>query len=204
MLIDFCDQLDIPQLTTEQQTSCEGKVSSEEAGYALSTMENDSAPGTDGLTASFYKFFWKEIKHLITESFNEDFNCLSVSQRRAIITLIHKGKDLPKDQLGNWRPISLTNVDYKILTKSLALRLQNVIKSVVLDDQVVYIKGRNISTIIRFIDDVVELLPKYRAKDINHLIIVAKMCISKFVYGDYGNLLNLFEHELKMRKIFQT
>ena len=49
-----------------------------------------------------------------------------------------------------------------------------------------------------------ELLPKYMAKDINHLIIVAKMCISKFVYGDYGNPLNLFEHELKMCKIFQT
>ena len=59
LLIDFCDQLDIPQLTTENQTSCEDKVSSEEAGYALSTMKNDSAPGTDGLTASFYKFFWK-------------------------------------------------------------------------------------------------------------------------------------------------
>ena len=49
-----------------------------------------------------------------------------------------------------------------------------------------------------------ELLPKYMAKDINHLMIVANMCISKFVYGDYGNLLNLFEHELKMCKIFQT
>ena len=112
------------------------------------------------LLASFYKLFWKEIKHLVTESFNEAFNSgsLSVSQRRAIITLIHKGKDLPKDQLGNWRPISLTNVDYKILAKSLALRLQNVIKSVVLDDQVGYTKGRNISTIIRLIDDVVEYI----------------------------------------------
>ena len=49
-----------------------------------------------------------------------------------------------------------------------------------------------------------ELLPKYMTKDINHLIIVAKMCISKFVYGDYWNLLNLFQHELKICKIFQT
>ena len=49
-----------------------------------------------------------------------------------------------------------------------------------------------------------ELLPKYMVKDINHLIVVAKMCISKFVYGDYGNLVNLLENELKIRKIFQT
>ena len=36
------------------------------------------------------------------------------------------------------------------------------------------------------------------------LIVVAKMCISKFVYGGYGNLVNLLENELKIRKIFQT
>ena len=41
----------------------------------------------------------------------------------------------------------------------------------------------------------------FMEKQINHMIIVAKMCISKFVYGDYGNLLKLFEHELKLRNI---
>ena len=92
----FCEQLNISQLSIEQQTSCQRRL-------VMSTMKNDSAPGTDGLTASFYKFFWKDIKELVTESFNEAFNSgsLSVSQRRAIITLIYKGKDLPKDQLGN-------------------------------------------------------------------------------------------------------
>ena len=149
-----------PQLTPEQQTSCEGQVSTEEAGFALSVMKNDSAPGIDGLTTPFYKFFWKDIKDLVTEAFNEAFDIgnLSISQRRAILTLIHKGKDLSRDQLGNWRPISLTNTDYKILAKSLALRLQKVIKSVILDDQVGYIKGRNISTIVRLIDDVIEYI----------------------------------------------
>ena len=47
-------------------------------------------------------------------SFNEAFQNekLSVSQRRAVITLIHKDKNLTKDELNNWRPISLTNRDY--------------------------------------------------------------------------------------------
>ena len=127
----FRDNIDTPQLTPEQQTSCEGQVSSEEAGFALSVMKNDSAPGINGLTTPFYKFFWKDIKYLVTEAFNEAFDIgnLSISQRRAILTLIHKGKDLSRDQLGNWRPISLTNTDYKILAKSLALRLQKVITS---------------------------------------------------------------------------
>ena len=51
---------------------------------------------------------------------------LSFSQRQAVITLIHKGKDLPRDELSNWHPISLTNTDYKLLFKTLALRLSGV------------------------------------------------------------------------------
>ena len=92
-------------------------------------------------------------------SYNESFDKgkLSSSQRRAIITLIHKGKDLPCKVLGNWRPISLTNTDYKILAKTLALRLQKVIPDLVFEDQVGYIRGQNI-TIIRLIDDVIEYI----------------------------------------------
>lgn len=44
------------------------------------------------------------------------------SHRNAIISLIHKKDD--KDRLKNYRPISLTNVDYKIFTQVLANRLQ--------------------------------------------------------------------------------
>lgn len=157
---DFCKAITIPQLTDEKRNSCEGLVTSEEAAKALSLMRNDSAPGSDGLTASFYKFFWLQIKELVIDSFTAAFEngSMSISQRRAIITLIHKGKDLARNDLTNWRPISLTNTDYKILAKALALRMQNVIKHVVNEDQVGYIKGRNITTIIRTIDDIIEFM----------------------------------------------
>ena len=152
---NFCENVDIPELSTDQQASCEGMLTADEAGNALKNMNNNSAPGSDSLTAAFYKFFWGKLKHIVVASYNESFRLetLSVSQRRAIITLIHKGKNLPRDELGNWRPISLTNTDYKILTKALAFRLQGVVKHIIFEDQVGYIKGRNISTIIRVIDD---------------------------------------------------
>ena len=157
---EYCADLDIPQLSANQQASCEGMVTADEAGNALSKMRNDSSPGTDGLTAGFYKVFWCKLKDMLVESYNEAFRqgALSVSQRRAIITLIHKSKNLPRDELNNWRPISLTNTDYMILAKALALRLQGVVKHVIFEDQVGYIKGRNISTVIRLIDDVLEYM----------------------------------------------
>ena len=58
--------------------------------------------------------------------------------------------------LANYRPISLTNVDYKILAFVLANRLQTVIKSIVNPAQVAYIKGRYIGCNIRLLEDVID------------------------------------------------
>ena len=161
----FSHDIDIPKLSEEDKDICEQQLTLEELGEALSKMKNGSSPGYDGLTTSFYKFFWGQIGKLVHGSFSVAFDIgqLSVSQRRAILVLIHKGKELPRDILSNWRPISLTNTDYKILAKALAIRLQTVIKVVIHEDQTAYIKGRTITTIIRLIDDVIETT-KYNNK----------------------------------------
>ena len=57
-------------------------------------------------------------------------------------------------QLKNWRPISLLNVDYKVLTKALAMRLQNVLNKIISTDQVGYINGRYMGTNIRTTADI--------------------------------------------------
>ena len=56
----------------------------------------------------------------------------------------------------NWRPISLLNTDYKIITKLLASRLKNVLPDVINEDQVAYLKGRYIGQNIRLIFDILE------------------------------------------------
>ena len=57
--------------------------------------------------------------------------------------------------LKNWRPISLLNTDYKILTHVPANRLKTVITQIINTDQNGYIKGRNIAYNIRLIQDVI-------------------------------------------------
>ena len=79
---------------------------------------------------------------------------LSSSQKQAVIILFSKdGKDplLTK----NYRPISLLNVDYKILAKALSIRIKKVLNEIIYIDQVGYIKGRNIGEAIRLIDDMI-------------------------------------------------
>ena len=72
---------------------------------------------------------------------------LSHSQRQAVIVLIEK-KDKDKRFLKNWRPISLINVDAKIASKAIALRIKKVIGNLVHCDQIAYVCKRNIGELV--------------------------------------------------------
>ena len=152
------NDLTIPKITETEQKECDRSFTEKEIGNAVKTMKNGSSPGYDGIPIEFYKIFWNEIKSSLIASFEYSYDLteLSYSQRKGIISLLHKGKGLDRGDLSNWRPITLTNADYKILTKTLALRLYEVIKNIVKNYQKGFIKGRNIAELIREIDDIIE------------------------------------------------
>ena len=122
--------IELPFLSQNQCESCEGNITEDECIHVLRKMKRNKSPGYDGFTVEFYYFCWPVISKYVLASFNESFKSghLSVSQRRGIITLLHK-KNEP-ELLKNWRPISLLCVDYKLLTQVLAERLKNVIPHV--------------------------------------------------------------------------
>ena len=132
-------------------------ITNEECEIAITHMKPNKSPGSDGLTVEFYKLFWKDIKKLVINSLNEGFNLfkLSDSQKHGIITLSYTKED--KNNLNNWRPITLLNVDYKILTHILEKRLQSVLPKIISTDQNGYLKNRFIGYSIRQIEDILEL-----------------------------------------------
>ena len=79
---------------------------------------------------------------------------MSFSQRLSILSLLHKKGE--RNKIRNYRPISLTNSDYKILAFVLARRLQKVINNLIQEDQTAYIKGRFIGFSARTILDIFE------------------------------------------------
>ena len=124
---------------------------------ALKSMSNDKSPGNDGLTKEFYETFWNEIKNPLFASIQKSFEVdqLTNSQRQAIIKLIEK-KDRDKRLIKNWRPISLLNLDTKLLSKVLANRMKDVLPSLVKENQIAYVQGRFISEGGRLISDILE------------------------------------------------
>ena len=100
---------------------------------------------------------WPNIKNLVYNSFirSKDTGQLSASQRKGIIRLIYKGKGT-RNNLKCWRPISLTNIDYRIYAKTLANRLKYIVNKLINHDQNGYIKGRSPALILRTLDDIIE------------------------------------------------
>ena len=103
----------------------------------------------------FYEAFWHLVSQHLVAAFNSAYEdkIMSVSQRQGVIKLIPKPKK-EKQELGNWRPITLINVDTKIISKCLAKRISKVIGKLINCQQTAFIKGRYIGEGIRLISDI--------------------------------------------------
>ena len=143
------------KLNEEESNSLEGEITYEELANALKNMKNSKSPGMDGFTADFFNFFWIILGNFILKSVNYAYKngSLSVTQNQGIITCIPK-PNKPRQFLKNWRPISLLNVIYKLMSSVIANRLKLVLDKLIYNDQKGFISGRYIEENIRLIYDI--------------------------------------------------
>ena len=94
-------------------------------------MKNNKSPGLDGLPGEFYKCIWENISEMFYNALRDIFikREMSFSQRISVITLLFKKGD--RKDLKNYRPLSLTNTDYKIVAFIFARRLQKIIDGLI-------------------------------------------------------------------------
>jgi exonuclease III len=105
-----------PKLNDEQKQFMDNNLTLKELKEALFTCQ-DSAPGPDGITYGIYKKYWGIVGQILLDSWNHSLSSgkMPRSHLESIITLLPKeGKD--RLDIKNWRPITLTNCDAKIIT----------------------------------------------------------------------------------------
>ncbi|KAK1301698.1 hypothetical protein QJS10_CPB12g00661 [Acorus calamus] len=127
----------------ENEMLC-GPVSLEELRMTVFSFKPLSSPGPDGFSAQFYQLFWTLIKEDLHNAVKQFFRSGHILKQinHSFIALIPKS--LSADTLDGYRPISLCNTLYKIITKILAQRLQKVLPTLISLHQSAFIKGRNI------------------------------------------------------------
>ena len=85
---EFTQHLQIPKLSDDDRDNLEGPLSYDECKNVLESFQSDKAPGEDGFTVEFYKFFYDLLGENLLACLNEAYekNELTISQRRGIIT----------------------------------------------------------------------------------------------------------------------
>ena len=156
---------DVPKLTQDDSILCEGKIDKEEILKALKQMDNFKSPGSDGLPKDFYLTFFDIISDVLVSVYNNVYEegSLSDTQKLSYITLICKDINNASN-MKNYRPISLCNVDYKIISKVLTNRLSNVMDTIVFKDQTCCIKGRSIFDNIHLLRNVQDYVEQKKIK----------------------------------------
>ena len=148
----FTHELHLPKLSNAERDALEGMLTIEECKTTLRTFSLGKSPGEDGFTVEFYNTFYEILGQDLVNSLNESYELgeLSISQRRGVISLVPK-EDSNLLLLSNWRPITLLNIDYKIASKTIAKRIENVLPKLIHTDQTGFIKGRYIGQNIRLL-----------------------------------------------------
>jgi len=102
---------------------------------AVKDLKKGKSPGPDGLSSEFYKEFFPQIKKTLLDALNYVYCNNAVNEKfvEGVITLIHKKDEMEK--IENYRPITLLNIDYKILNKILNNRIKPYLRNIIYDHQ---------------------------------------------------------------------
>lgn len=140
---DFLARFRLPSLSRDLCDILASSISIEEIQSAIEQMASHKSPGPDGFPVEWFRFHMEFQSARLLSLFQQAFDSASLplSFSEALIVVIHKpGK--PPEHCSSYRPISLINVDAKILTKILANRLSSVILSLVDVDQSGFMPGK--------------------------------------------------------------
>ncbi|XP_057442323.1 uncharacterized protein LOC130734042 [Lotus japonicus] len=136
------NHLRFPRLSEAAATCLGDTVDKEEVRQALMSMKSFTAPGPDGFQPVFFKKYWdlvgEDVWRLVRDAFAT--GTVDASIMETLIVLIPK-VDHPAT-IKEFRPISLCNVVYKLITKVMVGRIRPFLDGIISPMQNSFLPGR--------------------------------------------------------------
>ena len=131
----FLEKYNLPKLNEEEAENLNRPITADKIEVVMKKLPTHKRPGPNGFTGEFYKAFKEEltpILHRLFEKIQTDGILLNSFSEASIILIPKPDKDITNKK--NFRPISLMNIDAKILNKILANHIQQYIKKIIHHD----------------------------------------------------------------------
>jgi hypothetical protein len=167
---NFLERYQVPKLNQDQINDLKSPITPKERVVGINSLPTKRSPGPDGFSGEFYQTFKEELIQILLKLFHkiETEGTLPNSFYEVTITLIPKQHKDPT-QKENFRPISLMNINAKILNEILDNQIQEHSKMIINIDQVGFIPGMHRCFNIWKSNNVIHYINKL--KDKNHMII---------------------------------
>ncbi|XP_022573038.2 uncharacterized protein LOC111214447 [Brassica napus] len=141
----------------------------EEIREATFAINPEKAPGPDGMTSLFYQRFWATVGKDVCTMVREFFITGDFDERLNQTNICLIPKTERPTSMSEFRPISLCNVGYKIISKILSSRLKSILPKIISETQSAFVAGRLITDNI------------FVAQEMFHALRTNQSCKDKFV-----------------------
>lgn len=156
---EFLRDISLPTLSSDHIERMEAEFTMSEVAMAIKSLNPSKSPGPDGFSGHYYRKYAEILSPHLCAFYNSLRKGLPIPlhENKAFIHVIPKpNKD--HGDCANYRPISLINVDLKILTKILTTRMNSFISKYIHPDQTGFVPNRQAPDQTRRIIDIISAL----------------------------------------------
>lgn len=167
----------IPKVTAQMNEMLLAPFTRVDIDWTLKQMAPNKAPGYDGLSVLFFQKYWHivgdEVAGLCLRVLNDGAGLHDINH--TLIALIPKVKH--PQQVTEFRPISLCTVVYKLISKTMVIRMKRVLPDIISPFQSAFVPGRHIHDNIITAFEIVHSIRARHSVDDPRLVL--KLDISK-------------------------
>ena len=144
------------RVTPQQRDLLDAPFTAADFTQAVQQLPLGKSPGIDGIPIEFYQTFWPLLHtHYTAFIHHVQHSSFLPSKNTGVTAILYKDRGALSD-LANYRPLSLLNVDVKILTKALTNRLKQVLPTIIHSTQTAIV-GRKIDYTVHLLRDLIQL-----------------------------------------------